>query len=796
MNPAFYSGSGTSQILKDFQLSASSSEKLDVEFGKKLAAFIQSTALDGTQGYFFERNARFKINRDWANGRIDVRKMFADRLEMNGKQNFVNISWKSIMIVNRIISGLVGRWMERREKIQVTAIDPLSLIAKKDNYEEAEFVMSNRAQLEQLQQESGVPMISPDQFVAEDKDDLEMWRLEGQKLPEEILFETDTNNILDAAGWYDVLKEKILHDDSEVGLIGSYVYMDEYGCIHPEYIQPENIFYSYSRFPDFRDTSWRGFVRSMKISELRRKYAREFGGKLSEEEVWQIAQSSKDWDKRDKLIWTDTWQFSYFRPYDEWNVDVLCFWLKSLDRDGYVVTVTEKNKSTITKKSGQPIDLGDNQEYAEDDYWVLYKGVYIRETGTMLEWGLDKNMIRPQDSKESGSVEFPISLYMYQSYEMRNIAIPEKIEEPASEMILTRLKMQQLMAKMIPVGAAVNVDAVQELDLGLASGPSNPNEVEKIYRQTGTLYYRGRDTEGNPIQVPITELQNSGFLPQMQALIQMYAFHYQVLKDELGEDPNLITAATKPRVTSDNVEASARMADAATDYIYKGYMALMEETAKKISCLLNTSVTHGAKVYRNLMQEEVRGRNFSTKIKMMPDQYELAKLDAYINQAIASNPLTVQYFDPFKIMRIARENIKLGELLFRQSQKRMLRMEMERSEKQQEQNAQLQASVAKQTAEAEFKLEKAKKNLEIIATDAKSKADNEAQFLKGYFELLKAGVQLPSEMTNLKNLMIRNIEMSVSIENRQMISDMTMEAMAQQQAAKQQEEPEEQMQPQ
>ncbi len=782
-------GSGSAQVLKDFQLSASPSSKLDKSYGKKIAEFIISTTGAIGQGYLFNRNARFAANRNWANGRIDVRRMFADRLEMNGKQNYVNIDWKSIMLVNRIISGLVGRWMERLEKIQVTCIDPLSQKAKEDNYQEAEFVLANRAQLEQLQEESGVPMISPDQFVAEDQDDLEMWRLEGQKLPEEIHFELECNNILDAEGWFDVLKEKSLHDFAETGLGGTYTWMDEYGVIHVDWLKPENIIYSYSDFPDFRDTAWRGFFRSMKVSELRRKYGKEFGGTLSEEELWKIAQTAKDYRNYDQLTWVDDWVNCFIRPYDEWNVDVVFFWLKSLDKDSYVVTVTKQNKSTIIRKSGKPLRLDENQEYVEDDYWNLYKGVYVRDIGTILEWGLDKNMIRPQDPKESGSVEFPISLYMYQNFQMRNIAIPEKIEEPASEMILARLKIQQLIAKMVPAGAAINVDALQELDLGLAEAVT-PQGAERIWNQTGKLYYRGRDAEGNPIPVPITEIANAGFVTQLQALVQLYTFHYQVLKDELGEDPNLIASATKPRVTTENVQMSQRQADAATDYIYKSYLYLMEETSKKISCLLNASVQYGSQVYRNIMQEEVRGRNFSTKIKMMPTEYELAELNAYINQAIASNPLMIQYFDPFKIKRIAKENIKLAELLFRQSQKRMLRIEQEKAARQQEENAKVQIASQQAKAESDFKLQQAKTFLEVQAADAKSKAENESTFLKGYFDLLKSGMQLPPEMGNLSRLMIRNLEISLTQENKSMIQEMEMEAMAaqmeQQQAVEQQ----------
>ncbi len=150
----------------------------------------------------------------------------------------------------------------------------------------------------------------------------------------------------------------------------------------------------------------------------------------------------------------------------------------------------------------------------------------------MLEWGLKKNMIRPHDPKEIGNAEFSYSFYMYQNFDMRNIAVPEKIEVAVEQMQLAVLKIQQLVAKLKPIGAAVNIDALQAIDLGLAQS-TTPLEIKKIYEQTGDLYYRGRDAEGNFLQQPITELANSAFLNQVQGLVQSYQSFFQLLQNEL-----------------------------------------------------------------------------------------------------------------------------------------------------------------------------------------------------------------------------------------------------------------------
>ena len=768
-SPLYISAGNTSgQSLKDFQLTTDVPSKSDFEYGKRVAQNIYST-IYGNQTYFWLRNNRFRKNRQIANGKIDM-SVFLDRLEMNSKANYVNINWKSIIIGNTIVARLVGAWMSRKEKITVTAVDETSAKKKKEIIDEAEFIYQNKEVLAQLQQESGIPIIPEDQFIAEDKDDLDIWTTEFNHLPEEILYSLGCNNVFAANGWDDVLKQRILHDSAEVGLVCTYTWMDELGEVHVQWIRPENAIYSYSDFPDFRDTTYRGHIVSMKISELRARYGKANGGILTEEEIFRISQSSKEYQLTDKLKWMQDWNVAWLRPYDEWNIDLMNFEIRTLDSDGYTVTKTKKNGSTIIRK-GKTEKLDDNQEYVEEKKWNIYKGVYCPVLQMMIEWGVKKNMIRPQDPKEIGNAEFSYSFYMYDPYDMRNVAVPEKIEEPIEQMILARLKIQQMVAKMVPAGASIDVDALQELDLGLGDSVK-PLDVQKIWEQTGKLYYRGRDAEGNRIPVPITELANTGFAPQLQALIQLYQFHYQVLKDELGEDPNLMNQAAQPRVAASNIEASRQLANNATEYMYDAYIYVMEETAKKVACLLNKSVTHGAKKYRDILKEEdVKDRNFVAKVKMLPTDMEIAKLEAMMNNAIATNPQFIMYIDPFKVMRIAKENASLAELYFRQAQKKFIKTEQEKAQANTEQNAQVQQASMQAKAQADAALSQQQaltKEKEII--------------LQGVFDLAKASLPVPAELQQLVASMLQNVSVPIAVQNQQQEQAL----MQQQQQAEQQ----------
>jgi hypothetical protein len=783
-------GPQSGNVLKNFQLTTDSKSKLDFSYGKGIAEYIAST-MAGTNSYYWLRNNRYKLNRNAAAGKIDMSR-FQDRLEMNGKNNFANLSWQSIKIVNTIISRLVARWMNSTEKIVVTAVDSLSQKDKQEEYQAAEFYMRHQAMIKQLEQASGQQIIPQGQYIPEDQNELDIWAAEYLELPEEIMYEKTTNDILAANGLFDVIKEMQLHDSGEDGFVGTYTWMDESGVIHIDRVKPENAIYSNSEFNDFRDTAWRGRAFDMKISDFRRKYGREFGGKLSEEEIWEYAQTSKEYQLDDKIRWLLQWNTMMLRPYDEWNIGMIHFELRSLDKDDYTITETLQNKRTFVDR-GMPSTLKPNQEYVADEYYNIYEGMFARDKCEMLQWGLKKNMIRPQDPKEIGNAEFSYSFYMHQNYQMRNVAIPEKIEEPVDQMILALLKIQQLIAKMRPNGSAINVRALREVDLGLADG-TKPFDVKKVLDQTGDLYYTDMDAEGNRIEIPVIAMPDDGFLPKLQGLIADYQFHQSVLRDELGEDPNLISQAAKPRVTTENINTAQNQSLLATDYFYDSWLNCMKDTAKKVCCLIHDSVSYGAQAYRVLLNEQsVEGRVFTSDIKMLPTEQEQAILQAMMNEIIQTNPDFVVYCDTFKVMRMAKEDVKLAEKYFRQCQKKMIQGQKEQAAQNTQLAAQQQQQSNEQAAQNEMQMEQMKAQFEQQKTADLSRADKEKIALQGYFDCKKMGVSLEPA---LENEIVQNVLIPLFAENQKnkVALAQGMQAM-QQQNGGQQAPPEDQQQP-
>ena len=772
--PSSDKGGGTGQTLKTFLLKQMPQKEMsDFEMGVQVARYIDSTVNGGYQGYYYLRNARWRKNRQYANGRISMTK-FQDLLDFNGKVNYVNMGWQCIKLGNRIISGLIGRWMGRTEKIVADATDSISEKDKIEEFKQLEFIVSNKKMLQQLEAASGVSLIPKDKPIPDDAEELNLWQSQYQRLPEEILYETGTNDILDANGFFGVLKEKMLHDSAEVGFVGTYTWMDENGIVKVRLVKPENALYSYSEYPDFRDTEWRGEVMSLKIAEMRKRFGVEFGGVLTEEELFDIAATCKEYQLIDKLTWDLGWNNAWIRPYDEWNTEITCFEVRTLETNTHTITTSKSTGSTYIDKGFPKTPSGklrerpsDNQEVVSNDSWCIYEGVYLRVKQKMLKWNIKKNMITPQDPTKISQADFSYTFYMPQNYDMRNVAIPEKIEEPLDMMIMTRLKMQQVVMKMRPPGAAINMDALQEIDYGL--GDANKDiDKKKLFDQTGDIYYRGKDAEGQPIPIPITELQNSGFTPTMQGLIALYQFHYQVLKDELGEDPNLMNQAAQPRVTEGNVQTSIKEAENATDNFYDAYLYCMEMTANKVGCLLYKSVAYGSKAYRELLGEkDIQGRTFRMTAKMLPTELEMARLDAFLNQALQSNPELIMFLNPFQITRIAKEDVKLAEQFVRQAQKKMMLWKQQQAEQNSQQNAQVQQQSLQMKAAFDKDQMQTEMGLKGDLMDRESRNKILETFITGSLAVEAKGLDLQPEWKPLQQEIIANILMPLFAQNMQ-----------------------------
>jgi hypothetical protein len=756
----------TTKEILNFHL-GNSKLKRDTEEGLKISKFLQKAY---NSGYFTRRNKKFEKNRKFSRGKQPMQE-FLDLLNVDGKEAFVNLDMKAPAIAPKFMQVIIGGFMKRDEKVRATAIDPVSVERKKYDRDEAEFRMNFGDEVRGIEQQAGVKLMAEGDFTPADYDELELYFGLEYQLPEEILFEKGCDYVFYENGW-PVIKRKILEDVSETGLGATKVTTGPNGKINLRRVVPENSFYGFSNYDDFRDVSFIGEVLSMKLVDIRNQYPN-----MPEEKIWQLAKQAKQYTQSVK--WDDRFRYSIDRPYDDWTVDVLDYEIKTIDSMMYQAKTNKYgNLTAVDRKDKAPQRLGDNKELITKDMYVIYRGVYVLNTDTMLEWGVAKNMIKPSTTKEIADAYFSYSVYMHENLDLENMAIPERMETSIRQMTLAHLKIQQLIAKLRPSGLIIDIDSLSDINIGQAKALS-PLELQAVYDQTGNIYYKRRTEDGDSQNgIPIQEAPNSGSVSQIQQLIMVYNHYLERLRDEIGVNEYREGSGVNPKLGLGVQQAQIQASNNATDFIYDAYLSLYQQTAFKISLLLYDSVLYGGKQYADyLSPDKVKGKQFDVKIEVMPDEKERQFLEGMIQTALSAG--MVDFEDAFRIRSI--KNTKLAEMYLKKAKKNKEKSEMEKARQNSEMNAQSQQQSIQAKAQADAQLQQieAQSKIAIVSTEMKMKQDlSQQEFIQtALLKSFELGRPLSEELQALVNQYFTKKQQEEMM--------MQQQAMEQQQAAEQ-----------
>ena len=730
----------TTKEILNFHL-GNSKLKRDTEEGLKISKFLQKAY---NSGYFSRRNKKFEKNRKFSRGKQPMQE-FLDLLNVDGKEAFVNLDMKAPAIAPKFMQVIIGGFMKREEKVRATAIDPVSVERKKYDRDEAEYRMNFGEETKSMEDELGVKLMADGGFTPEDYDELELYFGLEYQLPEEILFEKGCDYVFHENGW-PVIKRKLLEDITETGLGATKVTTGVNGKINIRRVVPENSFYGFSNYDDFRDVSFIGEVLSMKLIDIRNQYPN-----IAEEKIWQLAKQAKQYSQSVK--WDDRFRYSIDRPYDDWTVDVLDYEIKTIDSMMYQAKTNKYgNLTAVDRKDKAPQRLGDNKELITKDMYVIYRGVYVLNTDTMLEWGVAKNMIKPSSTKEVADAYFSYSVYMHENLDLENMAIPERMETSIRQMTLAHLKIQQLIAKLRPSGLIIDIDSLSDINIGQAKALS-PLELQAVYDQTGNIYYKRRTEDGDSQNgVPIQEAPNSGSVSQIQQLIMVYNHYLERLRDEIGVNEYREGSGVNPKLGLGVQQAQIQASNNATDFIYDAYLSIYQQTAFKISLLLYDSVLYGGRQYEEYLgAENVKGKQFDVKIEVLPDDKERQFLEGMIQTSLSAGMM--EFEDAFRIRSI--KNIKLAEMYLKKAKKNKEKSEAEKAQRNSEMNAQAQQQSIQAKAQADAQLQQieAQGKLAVVSTEMKMKQElSEQEFVQ--LALLKSyelGRPLSPEMQSVVN---------------------------------------------
>jgi len=711
-------------------------EKMSPKYGLEVAKAIEQEWFNDTySNRYTDSQHKFHNLRLYARGEQSIQK-YKDELSINGDLSYLNLDWKPVPIIPKFVDIVVNGMSERIFNIKAYSQDQYG-VSKRTEYMEsiirdmrAKDFNNKAAQMFNVDLFENEPDMLPD---TEEELVLHM-QLNYKQAVE--LAEEQAINVLLEGNKYDLTRRRLLYDLTVLGI----------GCVKTgfnwsdgvtiDYVDPANIVYSHTESPYFEDLYYIGEIKTIPINEL----AREFDH-LTHDDLEKINKShSKRYTSGRRL-----------HDQDKNKVEVLYFNYRTYMNSVYKVKNTATGGSKVIHKDDSfnpPAESQNGYERLQRSVECVFEGAIVLGTDIMLRWRKCENMMRSKS--DFNKVKMNYSIVAPRMYNGKIESIVSRITGFADMIQLTHLKLQQVMARMVPDGVYLDADGLAEIDLGNGTN-YNPQEALNMFFQTGSVIGRSFTGDGdpNPGKIPIQQIANGAGQNKIQSLIQTYNYYLQMIRDVTGLNEARDGTLPDPKSLVGVQKLAAANSNVATRHILLGSMYLTTEIAEalslRISDILEYSPTAdafvqsiGAHNVATLSEmSELYLYDFGIFLELEPDEEEKQMLENNIQTALAQQLIDLD--DAIDIREV--KNVKLANQLLKIKRKKKL----ERDQKMQQENMRAQS-------EANAQAQQAAANAEIQKNQAKTEADIQIETLKaeGKMNYLQEEVRLKKELMSFE----------------------------------------------
>jgi len=712
-----YSTNFPSQAVSDL-------EKLSEKYGLEVAKAIKQEWFSGTTSRYDGNLNNYHYLRLYARGEQPVQK-YKNELSINGDLSYLNLDWKPVPIIPKFVDIVVNGMSQRSYEIKAFSQDQHG-VNKRTEYMES-ILRDMRAKQFNDMVKQGLEMNlyeNNPETLPESEEELALHMQLSYKQSIELAEEQAINVLMEGSD-YELIRRRCLYDLTVLGISATRTTFDWSEGAKVKYVDPANLVYSYTESPYFDDIYYVGEVKEIPINELVKEFP-----DLSEEDIKEITNNSGGSLYRNG---------NYLSNYDKNKVQVLYFNYKTHMNDVYKLKTLGSGAERIIEKNDSfnpPVKSMDG-EFSKLERVVecVYEGVYIIGCDKLLKWQMMQNMMRADS--DFSKVKMSYQIVAPRMYRGRVESLVGRITGFADMIQLTHLKLQQVMARMVPDGVYLDVDGLAEVDLGNGTN-YNPQEALNMFFQTGSIVGRSFTSEGdmNPGKIPIQQINNGVNGGKLQSLITTYNYYLQMIRDTTGLN-EARDAATPDRNALVGVQKlAAANSNTATRHILQSMLYLTAEAAEclsiRISDIIEYSPTKEAFInaigaHNVATLEEMKNLHlydFGIFIELLPDEEEKQILENNIQAALAQQSIDLDDAIDLRDVR----NIKLANQLLKVKRKK----KMQRQQQMQQQNMQMQqqanAQAQQMAAQAEMQKSQAKVQAETQLEQAKSQF--KAQYLQ------------------------------------------------------------------
>ena len=646
----------------------SDAEKATDEFGLQIGQAIQYEWFrkDSNGCRYYSQWRDFNRLRLYARGEQSIAK-YKNELAVDGDLSYLNLDWTPVPIIPKFVDIVVNGMSDRLFKVKAYAQDALSQ-SKRSKYQNMiEGQMAAKEPLEVLQKETGFNpfTMNPDDLPSSDEE-LSLYMNLNYKPAIEIA-EEEAIDTMFAENHYDDTRKRLDYDQMVVGMsVAKHEFLPGAG-VQVSYVDPANVVYSYTEDPYFKDCFYWGEIKTVALTELNK-----IDPDLTNDDLEKISQYSQSWYDyyntaqyyENDMFYRDTCTLMYFNYK---TTKKIVYKKKKLD--GGASRMIEKDDTFNPPE--EMIEEG-NFEKIEKTIDVWYDGVMVMGTNIILKWELAENMVRPKSSSQHAIPNYvAVAPRMYkgviESLVRRMIPFADLIQ-------MTHLKLQQVIARVVPDGVYIDADGLNEVDLGTGAA-YNPEDAMRLYFQTGSVIGRSYTQEGdyNQAKVPIQQLTSNSGASKTQMLIANYNHYLDMIRavtglnearDGSGANSDALVGVQKLAALSSNT-ATRHILDGSL-YIYR---TLAEALTYRVADILEYSdfkedfINKIGKYNVSILGDisELYIYDFGVFIELSPDEEQKALLEQNIQMALSKGDINLE--DAIDIREI--KNLKLANQLLK-----------------------------------------------------------------------------------------------------------------------------------
>ena len=696
---------------------ATNEEKLTNEYGLQYFKRMYHDWKNSTDLSYQDRKRSFEKLRSYAEGTQSVAK-YKDLLDVEGDSSYMNIDWTPVSIVPKFVDVVCGGMVNQEFMIRANAIDTMSIDKRKEDARELFADMMTAELRSFMTKKTGVDY-NRKGFVPQDMEELELFMQMNYKQAQEISLENGIEFVLQQND-FDELKKRLVRDLVVIGTAAVKTYIDSAYGVRIKYVNPSNLVTSYSESPDYKNIQHAGEIYTVSIAELKRMA----GDQFTEEQYKEMAEKYGKKQDEDTLFGRGYHRHtSYSNDYDKFSVQIMDAEFISTHQLNYEKKENAFGGFSVRKRKGNykaPKKSKHKREQISNTVKVVYNGKYIVGSDYIFDYGLARNMSRPKNDLSETKLSYTV--YSPNLHKMRNVSLVQRMVPFADQIQLAHLKMQQVMAKARPKGAAFEIGALENVSKG-DGGTFTPLELQEIYDQTGNIYYRRMDDEGNATNaVPIQELEN-GIGRDMVQLIQIYQHNLNMIRDVTGVNEARDGAKPSSEALVGIQKMQLMASNNATRSINDGYLKIVKDTGTSICLKLQDIVEYdkpvkgyikaiGESVMKNItVNKNISIHEFGITLEVAPNEEEKQMMEQNIQVSLAQKELRLEdaiMIRSIRNIKMANQMLILRRTKYQEEQRSMAQQASQQNAMLQQQSAQQSAQLKQQEMQAEVQIEQAR----------------------------------------------------------------------------------------